>query len=78
MQAKHPRAVLTLNLFDHDAVDLVRHVVEAIRDLFEMLVDFSTHDEVHRVAVAVLEKEFFHADVVEVVDAAFEAGDFLG
>src|SRR3954468_14946012 len=56
-----------LYLFDHDTVDLVGNVVEAIRDFLEMVVDFSADDVVHRVGVAVLEEQFFQADVMQIV-----------
>ena len=59
-------------------VDLVRDVVEAIGDLFEMVVDLGADDEVHGVGVAVLQKQFLQPDVVEIVDAALELGQFLG
>ena len=37
----------------------------------KMVVDFSADDIVHRVGVAVLQKQFLQADVVQIVDAAF-------
>ena len=43
-------------LFDDDAADAVGHVLEAVHDLFQMVVDFGADDEVHRVAAAVLDK----------------------
>ena len=71
-QAWHPRDGPALYLFDHDAIDLIGDVVEAVGDLFEMLVDLGADDEIHRVAVAMLEKQFLQPDVVEIVDAALQ------
>src|SRR5712672_2545320 len=53
-----------LYLFDHDAVDLVRNVVEAISDFLKMIVDLGADDKIHRVCIAVLEKQFLQADVL--------------
>src|SRR3954454_22478 len=61
-----------LNLLDDDAVDLVRDVVEAVGDLLEMVVDLCADDEIHRVAVAMLEEQFLQPDIMEIVDAAFQ------
>src|ERR1700759_3685646 len=36
-----------LHLFDHDRADLVGDVVEAVGDLFKMVVDFGADDEIH-------------------------------
>ncbi len=69
---------LPYTLFDHDAVDLVGDVVEAVRNLFEMLVDLGADDEIHGVGVAMLEKQFLQPDIVEVVDAALQLADLLG
>src|SRR5436305_2265179 len=67
-----------LYLLDDDAVDFVGDVIEAIGDLFEMVVDFSADDVVHGVGVAVLEEQFLQADVVQIVDAAFQLAELLG
>src|SRR4029078_8534300 len=67
-----------LNLLDDDAVDLVRDVVETIGHLLEMVVDLDAHDEVHRIAVAMLEEQLLQSDVMEIVDAALELGQLLG
>src|SRR5436309_2064305 len=38
-----------LYLFDHDTVDLVGDVVEAIGNFLQVIIDFSADDEIHRV-----------------------------
>ena len=43
-----------------------------------MLVDLGADDEIHRVAAAMLEKQFLQPDVVEIVDAALQLSDLLG
>ena len=50
-------AAPTLDLLNDDAADLIRHVVEAIGDLFKVVVDFDADEEVHRVAIAVLKEQ---------------------
>jgi hypothetical protein len=50
-------AAPALDLLNDDAVDLIRHVVKAIGDLFEVVVDFEADDEVHRVAIAMLKEQ---------------------
>src|SRR5437868_8214349 len=67
-----------LYLLDDDAVDLVGDVIEAIGDLFQMVVDFGADDVVHRVGGAMLEEQLLQADVVQVVDAAFQLAKLLG
>src|SRR4051812_14760764 len=67
-----------LNLFDHDRVDLVGDVVEAIRHLLQMVIDLRADDEVHRIRIAMLEKQLLQADVVEIVHAPFKLGHLLG
>src|SRR5690242_890624 len=67
-----------LYLFDHDTVDLVGDVVEAVGDFFEVIVDLNADDEVHGTGVAVFQVKLLHADIVEVVDAAFQLAQFLG
>src|ERR1043165_2270929 len=67
-----------LYLLDDDAVDFVGDVVEAIGDLFKMVVDFGADDVIHGVGIAVLEEQFLQADVVQVVDAAFQLAELLG
>src|SRR5580698_7444387 len=67
-----------LYLFDDDTVDLVGNVVEAVGDFLQMVVDLGADDEIHRVGVAVLEEQLLEADVVEIVDPAFQLGHFLG
>src|ERR1051325_7218076 len=67
-----------LYLLDDDAVDFVGDVIEAIGDLFEMVVDFGADDVIHGVGVAVLEEQLLQADVVQVVDAAFQLAELLG
>src|SRR6185437_8900085 len=74
-----PSAVCTscpsvLDLLDHDRVDLVGDVVEAVSNLLEVIVDLCADDEIHGVGIAVLEEQLAQADVVEVVDTAFELG----
>src|SRR5215510_7005927 len=75
--ARRPRRGPALYLFDHDAVDLVGDVVEAVGDLLEVVVDLDADDEIHGIGAAVLEIEFLHADVVEVVDAAFQLAELF-
>src|SRR5215813_2385499 len=58
--------VPALYLFDHNAVDLVGDVVEAVGDFLQVIVDLDTDDEVHGAAVTVLQVKLFHADVMEV------------
>src|ERR1700686_937337 len=41
-----------LYLFDHDTVDLVGDVVEAIGDFLQMVVDLAADDEPHRISIA--------------------------
>src|ERR1700684_3485428 len=67
-----------LYLFDHDAVDLVGHVVETVGDLFQMVVDFSPDDEIHRAGIAMLEKEFLQPDILEIVDTPLKLGQLFG
>src|SRR5215203_3757533 len=67
-----------LYLFDHDTIDLVRHVVEAVGNFFQMLVDLGADDEIHRVGIAVLEVEFLQPDIVEIVDTPLQLADLLG
>src|SRR5436305_5593169 len=67
-----------LYLLDDDAVDFVGDVIEAIGDLFKMVVDFGADDVIHGVGVAVLEEQFLQADVVQVIDPALELAEFLG
>ncbi len=62
-----------LNLFDHDAVDLVGDVVEAVGDLFQVIVDLRADDVVHGVGAAMLEEQLLEPDIVQVVDAALRA-----
>src|ERR1700761_2946010 len=42
------------DLLDDDAADAVRHVLETVHDLFEMVVDLDADDIGHRVAVAAM------------------------
>src|ERR1043165_7685358 len=67
-----------LYLLDDDAVELVGDVIEAVGDLFQVVVDFRADDVVHGVGVAVLEEQLFQADVVQIVDAAFQLAKLLG
>src|ERR1700679_1138535 len=60
------------DLFDHDAADAVRHVLEAVHDLLEMVVDLDADDVVHRVAVAMLLEQGLDAAVVERVGVVLE------
>src|SRR5215468_934382 len=69
--------VPALYLFDHDAVDLIGDVVEAVGDFLQVIVDLDADDEVHGAAVTVFQIKLLHADVVEVVDAAFQLAQFL-
>jgi hypothetical protein len=45
-----------LNLLNHNRIDFVRDVVEAVGDFFKVIVDFGADDEVHGVGIAVLEE----------------------
>src|SRR5882757_818450 len=74
-----PRVVSTvLNLLDHDRIDLVGDVIEAVGDLFKVLVDLGADDEIHGVGTAVLEEQLLQPDVVQVVHPPFQLGQFLG
>ena len=39
-----------------------------------MVVDFRADDKIHRVGVAVLEEKLLQADVMEIIDPAFQLG----
>src|SRR5690242_7997103 len=65
------------DLFDHDRVDLVGDIIEAVGNLFQVIVDLGADDEVHRVGVAVFEEQLLQSDVVQIVDPPFEFGQFL-
>src|SRR5262245_36611878 len=66
------------NVLDHDALDLVRHVVEAVDHLLEMIVDLVADEEGDRVGSRVLLIEPLQPGVVHLVGAALDLGDFLG
>src|SRR5215475_7299442 len=55
VNAKRPSVMFksspALDLLDHNGIDLVRHVVEAIGDLLQMVVNLGADDEVHCIAV---------------------------
>src|SRR5579862_8221365 len=65
------------DLFDHDAADAVRDVLEPVHDLFEMVVDLDADDVAHGVAVAVLLEQRLDAVVVERVGVVLEPDDLF-
>src|SRR5690349_16778557 len=71
-QAWRPLRGPALYLLDDDAVDLVGNVVEAIGDLFQVIIDLDANDEVHCIGVAVLQEKLLQADIVQIVDPAFQ------
>src|ERR1700722_3466614 len=77
-QAWYPLRGPALYLFDNDAVNLVRDVVEPVGNLLQMIVDLRADDEIHRIGIAMLEEKLLQADVVEIVDPALQLGHFLG
>src|SRR5579859_131142 len=66
-----------LYLFDHDAADLVGHIVEAIRHLLKVIVDFGPDNEIHCTSVTVFQEQLFQTDVVEIVDAPLQLGELF-
>src|SRR5882672_2115715 len=73
-----PRVASTgLNLLDHDRIDLVGDVVEAVCNFFKVLVDLGADDEIHGVGVAVLQEQLSQPDVVQVVHPPLQLGQFL-
>src|ERR1700760_2916751 len=74
-----PSAISTaLHLFDHDRADLVGDVIEAVGDLFQVVVDLGADNKVHGVGAAMLEEQLLEPDIVEIIDAAFELGQLFG
>src|SRR5947209_17986594 len=70
-------ASTALDLLDHDRVDLVGDVVEAVGDLFQVIVDLGADDEIHRIGVAMLEEQRLQAGVADIVDAVLQLRSFL-
>src|SRR5437762_4325983 len=67
-----------LNVVDHDAVDLVRHVIESIDHFLQMVVDFVADDIRHRVGGALGLIELAQSHVVQLVRLALDLRDLLG
>src|SRR4051794_22755324 len=76
--AWHPPCGPALYLFDHNAVDLVCHIIEAIGDFLEMIIDLGADDEIHGVGVPVFKEQLLQPDVMEVVNATLQLGEFFG
>src|ERR1700761_5790827 len=64
-------------VLEQDAADLVRHVLEAVEHLLQVVVDLRPGDEGHRPVLAGPEQGL-HALVVDLVRAVLDAGDGLG
>src|SRR6185312_16129033 len=47
----------TLDLLDHDGIDLIGDIVKTVSDLLQMIVDLGADNKIHRIGVAVLEEE---------------------
>src|SRR4029079_14336348 len=73
-----PQCGPALYLLDDNAADLVGYVIEAVGDLLQVIVDLDTDNEVHGVGVAVLQEKLLQADIVQIIDTAFQLAQFLG
>src|SRR5215204_845708 len=65
------------HVFEHDAVNLVGHVVETIDNLLEMIVDLAADEERHRVGRLIGAIEIAQADIVQVVGLTLDERDLL-
>src|SRR6185437_1874717 len=77
-QAWRPRRGPALYLLDDDAVDLVGNVVEAVGDLFQVIVDLDADNEIHRAGVSVFQEKLLQANIVQIIDTALQLAEFLG
>jgi hypothetical protein len=59
-------------MIDHDAVDLVAHIIEPIDDFLQMIVNFVADDEIHRLRRAIGDIELLEPEVVELVAAPLD------
>jgi hypothetical protein len=66
------------DLFDHNARNTIRHILEPVHDFFQVVVDLEADDVVHGVAAAVLQEQRFKALVVEHIGLFLEVDDLLG
>src|SRR5579862_7103728 len=67
-----------LEVLDQDGADAVGHVLEAVDDLFQMIVDLRAHDVGHGVLAGRAAVEGLDAGVVEGVGLVLQPGDLLG
>ena len=65
-------------MVDHDAVDLVRDILERVGNPLEMLVDLARDDELHRTRLGMLLKRLLEAGRVDHVRVALEAVGITG
>src|SRR5712691_5638515 len=65
------------DVLDHDAADLIAHVVEAIDHLFQMVVDLDADEERHGVRGLVSAVENQQHGIVQLVGAAFDLRKLL-
>src|SRR5712691_394017 len=66
------------DVIDHDALNFVGDVVEAVDHLFQVVVDLVAGDESHGIARPLRLEKLSEPEIVQVVGAAFDLRDLLG
>lgn len=65
-------------MVDHETLNLVGDVFEAVDDLFEVAVDFAADDEVHRIGLAVRLEQRLDAGIMDIVGITFDLDEARG
>src|SRR5262245_49554346 len=65
-------SIMASDVLDHDTVDLVPHVVEAVDHLLQVIVDLDSDEKRHRVGRLIGAVELLQPDIVLLIGLAFD------